>query len=107
MAGILPQQEGAALLITTIKNMTFVDKEGIQFLIPFATLLRGLTDSLLGKIPSDVLTGLQNNGVELKDLTRCDSFVKERKSELQNVFKDYFEVVTTNVVEVQYFVEVL
>lgn len=100
LAGILPREKAIALLISTVKDMVFSDQEGVHFLIPFVHFLRGLTDSLLGQIPADVRTGLKDNGVQLKDLIRCSTLSEKDKCELKTVFSDYFQLITSNVLEV-------
>lgn len=83
--------------------MIFLDKEGMQFLIPFATLLRGLCDDLLGVIPKDIKEGLENNGKLFSKIVRSDALNAEKKKELFGVLRDYFDIVRGNIVKVAYF----
>lgn len=87
--------------------MIFLDKEGMQFLIPFATLLRGLCDDLLGIIPKDIKEGLENNGKLFSKIVRSDALSADKKKELLGVLRDYFDVVKTNIVKVTFFKFVL
>ncbi|ODN04067.1 Regulator of nonsense transcripts 2 [Orchesella cincta] len=99
LSGILNEQDGFNVLLTTVKTMSFLDKDGIQFLIPFSTLLRGLTDDLINVIPGDVCEAFRNNGHSLDQLIRSVAFSAERKKELFTVLKDYFDTVKSNVVK--------
>lgn len=102
MAGILPDQDGFSLLLTCVKTMIFLDKEGIQFLLPFATMLRGLCDDLLGVIPKDVKQALEQNK-SIKSLLRSEALKDDKKKELHGVFRDYFDsVVKNNIVKVMF-----
>lgn len=100
IAGILPDQESFMLLVNCIKNMVFLDKDGIQFLVPLASLFKGLTDDLLGIIPRDVREGLDNNGKLFARLIRSDAIKDDKKRELYGVLKDYFDTVKGNIVRV-------
>jgi len=71
-----------------------------MFLIPFSTLLRGMTDDLINVIPSDVTHAFCTNEYSLDKLIRSDAFSADRKKELFTVLRDYFEVVKSNIVKV-------